>query len=356
MTSRERVLRTLRREKADRVPKMIYYPLPFGQYFVDIAKKNIGDKNPVDFLNLDISGFVSCGDTKKIFDATTFFKEEIEIKGTLNEWGGVWQGDHISPQYPMENYTTSKEVEEYPFPDVDADYRWKDLPGEIKNIKASGYPAIQRYECGTFEQLWELRGMENIMMDFLSEPEYLLPLLEKVSDLKAKIAANYAKAGVDIVWTGDDLGSESSMLIDPETWRKFLKPCSEKIVQAAKAVNPDVLVAFHSDGHMEPVIPDLIEIGVDVLHPVQPECMDINKIFKKYGQDISFWGTIGCQHTLATGSAKEVRTEVQDRLDNIPESGGLLIAPSHFIYPPTPWENIMTFVEAVEGNTGKTNN
>lgn len=74
----------------------------------------------------------------------------------------MWQGDHISPQYPMEKYISVKDVEDYPFPDVDVDYRWKHLPSVIKNIKASGYPAIQGYECGTFEQLWKLRGMENI--------------------------------------------------------------------------------------------------------------------------------------------------------------------------------------------------
>ena len=348
MTSRERVLRTFSRQKADRIPKMIYYPLPFGQYFVDLAKEHIGDGDPVEYLKLDISRFLSYEETRRSFSAATFFKEDIELRGTLNEWGGVWRGDYIIDQHPMQEYTTVREVESYPWPDVDADYRWERLPAEIEQVKASGYPAIQRYECGTFEQLWELRGMENILMDFLTEPEYLWPLLEKVSDLKAKIAAGYAKAGMDIVWTGDDLGSETSMLMDPEIWRKFLKPCSAKIIRAAKAENPDVLVAFHSDGHMEPVIPDLIEIGVDVLHPVQPECMDVNAIFKRYGQNLSFWGTIGCQHTLAYGSTGDVRTEVRSRLEHIPGPGGLLLAPSHFIYPPTPWENILAFVEAVE--------
>lgn len=355
MNSRERVLKAFKRQKIDRIPKMIYYPLPFGRYFVDLAEKNLGNRDPVEALKLDISGFVSYGETKKKYKATTFFKEDIEINGTLNEWGGVWKGDYIVNQHPMENIIASAEVETYPFPDIDSDYRWKELPAEIERMKITGYPAIQRYECGTFEQLWELRGMENILMDFLTEPEYLRPLLEKVSDLKAIIAANYARAGVDIVWTGDDLGSESAMLMDPEIWRKFLKPCSEKIVKAAKAENPDVLVAFHSDGHMEPVIPDLIEIGVDILHPLQPECMDVAAIFKKYGKDLSFWGTIGCQRTLAYGSREDVHAEVQSRLDHITGPGGLLLAPSHFIYPPTPWGNILALIEAVEKNPEKMN-
>lgn len=85
MTSRERVLKALRKKNVDRISKMIYYPLPFGQYFVDMAKKNIGDKTPVEFLQLDIFGFVSYGETKRIFDATTFFKGDIKIEGALNE-------------------------------------------------------------------------------------------------------------------------------------------------------------------------------------------------------------------------------------------------------------------------------
>lgn len=160
--------------------------------------------------------------------------------------------------------------------------------------------------------------------------------------------ANYARAGMDIVWTGDDLGSEKSMLLSPDVWRKYLKPCSEKIIAAARRENPDVLIAFHCDGYMEPVIPDLIEIGVDILHPVQPECMDPAEINKKYGNSISFWGTIGCQHTLPYGKPDNVKNEVKERIETVAMEGGLLIAPSHFVYPPTPWENIIAFVEAVE--------
>ncbi|OHD47350.1 MAG: hypothetical protein A2096_15580 [Spirochaetes bacterium GWF1_41_5] len=327
---------------------MIYYPMPFGKYFSDLARKNIGNEDPVKYLKLDVHGLLGYKATNKKYDFSRYHPRNIKIDGEINEWGGVWKGDHISPFYPMKDITNSGEVESYPFPDVNAPYRWEGLEDEIKKMKAAGFPAIQRYECGTFEQLWDLRGMDNLLVDFFDEPPFLFPLLEKVSDIKAGIAANYAKAGMDVVWTGDDLGAEKSMLLNPDMWRKYLKPCSKKIIAAARKENPDVLIAFHCDGFMEPVIPDLIEIGVDILHPVQPECMDPAKIKKKYGSSISFWGTIGCQHTLPCGKPDEVKREVKERIATVAAGGGLLIAPSHFVYPPTPWANIIAFAEAVE--------
>ena len=170
---------------------------------------------------------------------------------------------------------------------------------------------------------------------------------EKMSNLKAQIAAGYAKADVDIIWTGDDLGSEWSMLMNPDLWRKYLKPCVKKIVQSAKEIKPDILVAFHSDGYIEPIISDLIEVGVDILQAVQPECMNPAKLKEKYGDRLSFWGTVGAQSTMPLGTPKEVKRIVKERIMTVGKGGGLCIAPSHTLEPPTPWENIVAFFEAV---------
>ena len=173
------------------------------------------------------------------------------------------------------------------------------------------------------------------------------PLIVRVSDLKAQIAENYAKAGVDIIWTGDDLGSERAMLMDPGMWRTYLKPCVKKIIAGVKKVNPDVLVAFHSDGYIEPIIPDLISVGVDILQAVQPECLNIGRLKEKFGSELAFWGTIGTQTTMAFGTPAEVKEMVKNRIRAFRE-GGLCIAPSHTLEYPTPFENIVAFVEAIE--------
>jgi len=369
MTKRERVLTAFSRRTPDKVPKWIQS----GTHLSKLVKENTGADKPDEYFDMDIQQLVHYQPTKKQSDFSKYypdyspvtplenldgasntaqvtdFKPRRKQRGFLsngvNEWGiKSLQGGSA----PMRDFRTIDDLYEYPFPDVGASYRYEHLPKEVKEIKEKGLPAVSGYECGTFEQLWALRGMENFLADLLYEPEFLPPLIEKVSDLKAQIAAGYAKAGVDIIWTGDDLGSERAMLMAPDLWRKHLKSWVKKIVQSAKKVKPDVLIAFHSDGYIEPIIPDLIEVGVDILQAVQPECMDVAKLKEKYGDKLSFWGTIGTQSTMAFGTPEEVKREVKERIMTVGKGGGLCIGPSHTLEPPTPWENIVAFFEAVE--------
>jgi len=339
MTNRERVLTAFSKRTPDKVPKWIQS----GAHLSKLVKKNTGSDNPAEYFDMDIQQLVHYGPTTKQND---FSKYPSSYDGSpVNEWGiKSLQGSSA----PMRDFREISDVYEYPYPDVGASYRYEHLPEVVGKVKEKGLPAVSGYECGTFEKLWALRGMDNFLVDLLEEPEFLTPLIEKVSDLKAQIAAGYAKADVDIVWTGDDLGSEIAMLMSPDVWRKHLKPCVKKIVQSAKKIKPDVLVAFHSDGYIEPIIPDLIEVGVDILQAVQPECMELAKLKEKYGDRLSFWGTIGTQRTMAFGTSEEVKREVKERIMTVGKGGGLCIGPSHTLEPPTPWENIVAFFEAVD--------
>ena len=119
-------------------------------------------------------------------------------------------------------------------------------------------------------------------------------------------------------------------------------------VKSPKDINPDALLCYHSDGYIEPIIPDLIEIGVDVLNPVQPECMDPAKLKKLYGDKLAFWGTIGIQRTLPFGTPEEVEAEVKERIETVGKGGGLYLSPTHSIAPEVPLENIFALVEAVK--------
>jgi uroporphyrinogen decarboxylase len=118
------------------------------------------------------------------------------------------------------------------------------------------------------------------------------------------------------------------------------------VVKAAKTANPDIIVSYHSCGYVEPFIPDLIEVGVDVLNPVQPECMSFEKIHAEYGDVLSFWGTIGTQTTMPFGSPDDVRKEVIKNLKIAGAKGGLLCTPTHLLEPEVPWENIEAYIDA----------
>jgi uroporphyrinogen decarboxylase len=334
MTKRERVLTAFSRKIPDKIPCWIQP----GSYLSQIVKENTGLDSPWECFDMDIQQFVYYGPTKYQGD---FSKYPSWSNNGVNEWG---QGS--CP--PMIDFHSADDVYEYPFPDVGASYRYEHLPEAVEKVKEKGLPAVSGYECGSFEHLWALRGMDNFLADLLDEPEFLTPLIDKVSDLKAEIAAGYVKAGVDIVWTGDDLGSEIAMLMSPELWRKHLKSCVKKIASRAKSVNPDVLVAFHSDGYIEPIISDLIEVGIDILQAVQPECMDVAKLKEEYGDRLSFWGTMGTQSTMAFGTPEDVKRDVKERIMTVGKGGGLCIGPSHTLESPTPWENIVAFFEAVK--------
>jgi uroporphyrinogen-III decarboxylase len=144
------------------------------------------------------------------------------------------------------------------------------------------------------------------------------------------------------------VGGQSAMLISPAMWRRFLKPRMARFVAEVKGVNPGVRVAYHSDGVIDPIIPDLIEIGIDVLNPIQPACVDPAQLKRQYGDKLCFWGSIDEQHTLPFGTPDDVRREVATRLDTIGRGGGLIIGPTHHVQLDTPMENFRAMIDAIK--------
>ncbi len=156
-----------------------------------------------------------------------------------------------------------------------------------------------------------------------------------------------------MIWTGDDVGAQHAMILSPGIWRRFLKPRMAQFFAELKAINPNVKIAYHSDGVIEPIIPELIEIGLDVLNPIQPACMNPAQIKKDYGDRLCFWGSIDEQHTLPFGTPDDVRSEVLARLDTLGRDGGLIIGPTHHVQLDTPMENFWAMIHAIQ-NPGRT--
>jgi uroporphyrinogen-III decarboxylase len=130
-------------------------------------------------------------------------------------------------------------------------------------------------------------------------------------------------------------------------WRHFFKPRMAHFIAELKAINPQVKVAYHSDGNIYPIIPDLIEIGLDVLNPIQPASMDPARLKQEYGDRLCFWGTMDEQHTLPFGSAADVQNEVLQRLQTIGKNGGLILGPTHHVQLDTPMDNFWAMVNGI---------
>jgi uroporphyrinogen decarboxylase len=152
--------------------------------------------------------------------------------------------------------------------------------------------------------------------------------------------------GIDVLWLGDDFGTQRAMLLSPRIWREFIKERYGRLIAAYKDQNPSLKIAYHCDGYIEPIIPDLIEIGLDILNPIQPLSMDPAEIKRKYGQQLSFWGTVDVQNTFPFGTAKDVENEVRERIRTVAPGGGLILCSAHRVQPGTPLENVLAYYRA----------
>jgi uroporphyrinogen decarboxylase len=349
MQPRDRVLTTLRRQVPDKVPRVLSLtPLLLEQF-----RRRTGATDPAGYFDFEVR-HVGIGPTKKEEDFSRYLGS-LPPSGWVNEWGvGHVPGSlyHFEDYvHPLRNVSSPEDVVQYPFPDVTADYRYEGVEYKVAAWHRRGYAVasgVPHYSGTLFECAWLLRGMENLLADFLLHPKLAAALLDWLTASGTESATRLARAGIDILTTGDDVGTQRGMMMSPALWRQWLKPRLAEIITAAKTVNPDLLVFYHSDGNIEAIIPELIEIGVDILNPVQPECMDPAGLKCEYGRDLAFWGTIGTQTTMPLGTPDEVKSTIRERIETVGQGGGLLLAPTHVLEPDVPWENLLAFFEAVD--------
>jgi uroporphyrinogen decarboxylase len=345
LTPRERFLAAVRRQLPDRAPRHA----EFTPQLLQELRKRTGSADPAEYFGYEMRELYF-HPTRLSRDFSAYLGD-LPAGSLVSEWGVGEIPAHMyhltAMVHPMRAFTCVEEIIDFPFPDYDADYRHHDLEQRVAAIHDRGLAVVSEWTT-IFEQAWYLRGLEAMMTDFYERPDMAGALLDRVTDLGCCVDRRFAGAGVDLVRTGDDIGMQTGMLMSPAMWRRWLKPRLARLIGEVKDANPDVLVLYDSDGDFKPVIPDLIEIGVDVLAPIQPECNDVEFLKREYGKDLAFWGSLGVQHTLPFGTPDDVRREVQQRMQTIGRDGGLVIAPSHVIPPETPWENVVMLFEAIE--------
>lgn len=280
-----------------------------------------------------------------------YYDFELLPNTYIDEWGiahepGSEAARHMTRmRHPLAKADHLEQLMEYPFPDYS-----KAATGHIKKqvdeIHGKGLAASAGMEVTIWETSWYMRSMEELMMDMMSEDEKAVYILDKVTENSCIRASAFTQAGVDIIHIGDDIGMQNNIMMSEELYRTWLKPRLKKVINAAKKINPQVIIKYHSCGYVKPFISDLIDAGVDVLNPVQPECMNFKEIHDEFGDRLSFHGTIGTQTTMPLGSPKDVKREVYKNLSIAGKKGGLLCAPTHLLEPEVPWENIIAYIEA----------
>ena len=269
----------------------------------------------------------------------------IDIYGVAREKGSQAAHHMTKMLHPMEHFDSAEQIAAYPLPDFAHGDATKQIEA-IKHAHANDMVAMGRMSCTVWEGSWFLRGMENLMTDMMLEDPMAEILLDRMTDGAVIRAESYARNGVDVLLLGDDVGMQRTLMMSESLYCTWLKPRLKRVIEAAKRINPNLIVFYHSCGFITPLIPHLIEVGIDVLNPVQPECMSFEEIHDTFGDRLSFHGTIGTQTTMPYGSPEDVRNEVFKNLEIAGEHGGLYVAPTHLLEPDVPVENVVAYINA----------
>ena len=350
MTSpRENLLRTLRRQGFAWVP---LDPNSFCPSQVEAFQRRFGHKDIAGWFG---SSYRSIGmPSVKTFDNPLglYPREELPKDITFNEFGighsrqpNCFHMTHM--HHPLAGDAPLAEIRNYPLP-LFQDGELPRLKAEVKNFHDRGLAVQGGMPCTVWETSWYLRSMEDLMDDMMMDDERATVLLDRITDHASQRIRYFARMNVDIAHLGDDIGMQFAPMMSMELWRKWLKPRLAKVIAAGREVKPDLLIFYHSCGFVLPFIDELIEVGVDILNPVQPECMDFAEVHQRFGGRISFWSTIGTQATLPFGKPADVKAVVERNLRICGAKGGIVIGPTHMVEPEVPWENLAAMKEACE--------
>jgi uroporphyrinogen decarboxylase len=197
-----------------------------------------------------------------------------------------------------------------------------------------------------FQRAWFLRGFENFLADLALNKDFVHELVDMILEYTVSVVAEAISYDIDAFFLMDDWGQQESLLISPAMWREYFKPGMQRLFQMIK--DKGLSVFFHSCGNIQCLIPELIEMGLDVMNPFQPEVMDVYEIKRKYGDQLSFYGGVSTQKLLPYGTVDEVEADVREKLGALGKNGGYILAPAHAVQSDVPVENIMKLVEVMQ--------
>ncbi len=329
MTKRERVLASIQRTAFDVLP----WQFDLTRVVAERLQSYYG---VTDILEATDDHFVT----------STYAQRQIPLAPGLcrNEFGAVWRtgardinvgdwGDLV------ESPLKAPVLTGFDFPDGALPGRWSHIPALRQR-----YPEhfLMVHGSALFEQAWGLCGFENYLDYILSEETFVQALTERLADFSCAITAQLRGLSVDGIRFGDDWGCQDRLMIPPALWRRLFKPYYRRIYDAAHQAG--LIVLIHSCGNITDILPDLIEIGVQVVHAFQPEAMDVVYCQREFGKDVTFWGGLGSQSTIPYGTPEAVRSEARRMLDLF-HAGGYILAPAGSVPTETPIDNIIAIID-----------
>ena len=340
MNSKERVHAALARKTTDRIPIFMWYhpdTVKRLSHYLEVPENTINE--------------VMFNDVYQVWVGNNYAMEGISLEEgntNLDFWGIDWikRGAFNQVQYyPLEN-AEPDEIDRYEFPCEKVNQLIDNL--HLIEVKSPEYFIGCDISPCFFEMYCRVRGMENALLDILICPETFKRFMEKSGDFAYMLAKAACKRfKLDWLWTGDDVGGQTAMMMDMQSWRENIKPYLDRLVQYGKSRG--LWVAYHSCGSVRDIIPDLVEMGLDVLNPIQPNCpgMDPIELKREFGKKLAFMGGIDTQDLIPRGTLEDIKREVTRLVDIMSDGGGYILAASHTIPPETPMDNIFAMYDVV---------
>jgi uroporphyrinogen decarboxylase len=334
MTPRERLRRALTYESIDRLPTQINYTAAAGRKMAehfDVAVEALPRFLGNHMVRLDLA-----------------FPEHLSDDGRIRyDWWGAGFDTVEEGYFPRVNpLAVEGDLDNFAWPDPDAP---RLLNKAARLVAASGqdFYITPNFGFALFERAWSLRGFEQFLMDLALDPGYAAELLDRIAEIQLRLIDRYLELGINGAYFGDDYGAQKSMLISPAMWRQLIKPRLARLFAPFR--ERGMPVVMHSDGQIQPILPDLVEIGLTALNPVQPEVLDHRWLQANFGRQLAFYGGISTQTVLPTGAPAEVRQTVFNCAHHLaPDKTGLLIAPSHRLMSDVPMANVEALLEAFQ--------
>ncbi|MFA7406257.1 MAG: uroporphyrinogen decarboxylase family protein [Anaerolineaceae bacterium] len=357
----ERVEKSLAHQVPDRVPLALWggsYGIVDPLYMSLLEKFHLGEPTPpfreghtINYMDDRILAALGT-DIRYIWPgASPSSPTHPDGDYLYDDFGQPWRQTY--PYYSatdglLKNSTSISDIHnKVHWPDVN-DPKWtRGVPERAKAIADSGYFIVGRMVVshGPYQMACDLRGMENFMIDMLTQPDFAIALLDRVTDTICGLTSNYLESAGELMHMielpGDDYAANDNLVFSPKLFRKMIRPCVEKIVNTIRTIRPDIKIMLHSDGAIGKLVPDFIEMGIDVLHPLEPVSgMDPAQIKRNYGDSISFLGGMDISHALP-GTFDDVRRDVDRCIRDLAFGGGYIMAPCNHLQSDVPSENIV---------------
>lgn len=357
MNSRERVLKAFRvipglpdrvpiqfdlcRQLADHFGKQLGIPVNYTENpYEDVTYRISANELRVAMgCDVIITGASVSDNYKIVKDADGTWLNEYQMR--------MRQGDIYVEvlNYPLAHAETKADIDTYQFPDPDALGRFRDAEMLVNKYK-NDYLIFGDIEVTIFSLAHQLVGMEKLLVDMMMEAEYVVPLFEACAEYQTQIGLQLIEKGVDAIWFGDDFGTQTNLIIPPETFREQLKPHYKRMIDRFRETKPDIIPILHCDGAVADLLDDIREIGFEVFNPVQPGVPGHlpQDMKNNFGEKFAFWGAIDQQDLLPNGTDEELESDIIEKITILGKGGGYMIAPAHILQKDVRPERVTKFI------------